>query len=139
MNPNLLLWPMIIHALVTFCLYFPMSQARVRSVKQGVTKGSVYKLNVNEPEESLRFSNAIRNQNEIGLLFYVVCLALYVTNGASFLAALLAWAFVVVKCVHVYVHVTSNNLRMRRPVFAAAFAFVMLLWLILAFHLAGLI
>ena len=139
MNPYLLLWPMVIHALVTLYLYVPMSRARIRSVKQGGAKGSVYKLNVNEPEESLQFTNAIRNQNEIGLLFYAVCLTLYVANGASYIAALLAWAFVIVKCLHVYVHVTSNRLRLRRPLFMIAYFIVILLWLVLAFHLAGLL
>jgi hypothetical protein len=139
MNPYLLLWPMVIHALVTLYLYVPMSRARIRSVKEGGTKGAVYKLNREEPAESLLFTNAIRNQNEIGLLFYTVCLALYVTNGASYVAALLAWAFVVVKCLHVFVHVTTNNLRRRRPIFMVAFFIVILLWLVFAAHLAGLL
>lgn len=139
MNPYLLLWPMFVHALVTLYLYIPMSRARFRSVKQGGAKGSVYKLNVNEPEESLQFTNAIRNQNEIGLLFYTVCIALYVTNGTSYVAALLAWAFVVAKCLHVYVHVTSNRLRLRRPLFMIAYFATILLWLVLAAHLAGLL
>lgn len=139
MNPTLLLWPMVIHALVTLALYLPMGRVRVKSVTQGGVKASVYKLNIEEPEESLRYSNAIRNQNEIGVLFYAACLTAYVTDGASFATALLAWAFVIFKCVHVWIHVTTNRLRHRRPVFSLAYLMVMLLWIANGAHLAGII
>ncbi len=139
MNPTMLLWPVIIHALVTVFLYIPMSQARIRGVKEGKVKGSVYKLNRDEPEESLRFTNAIRNQNETGVLFYAACLVAFVSGGASFLTAGLAWGFVIVKMVHVYVHLTSNNLRHRRPIFMVAFGLLVLMLLANAAHLAGLI
>lgn len=139
MNPTMLLWPLVIHALVTLFLYVPMSRARVGTVKSGKVKASVYRLNEEEPEESLRFSNAIRNQNEIGVLFYAACLTAFAAGGASFLTAGLAWIFVIVKCVHVYVHTTSNRLRYRRPIFSIAYLAVVLLWLSVAAHLAGLI
>mgnify|MGYP000026452558 CR=1 FL=1 len=139
MNPTLILWPMIIHALVTLFLYVPMSQTRVRTVKEGKVKASAYKLNDEEPAESKVFSNAIRNQNEIGVLFYAACLTAYVTTAPMAIAAVLAWLFIITKCAHVYVHVTSNRLRYRRPIFAIAYLMVILLWLVNAAHLAGLI
>jgi len=137
MNPHLLLWPVVIHALATILLYLPMSNARVRSVKEGRVKAGVYKLNTEEPEESLRWSNAIRNQNETGVLYYAACLTVFVSGGASSLTAALAWGFLVAKLAHVYVHVTTNNLRFRRPVFAVALLILLLLWLAAAAHLAG--
>jgi hypothetical protein len=137
MNPVLLLWPMVLHAFATLFLYFPMSRARVASVRRGDVAGSVYKLNLGEPEESLRFSNAIRNQNETGVLFYAACLTIYVTDGASFMTAALAWLFAAAKILHVVIHVTSNRLRYRRPAFTVACVILILLWLALALHLAG--
>jgi hypothetical protein len=134
MNPLLLLWPMVIHALVTLFLYVPMSRARVASVKSGKVKAGVYRLNTGEPEESLQFSNAIRNQNEIGVLFYAACLTLYATDGASWLTAALAWIFVISKCAHVLIHVTTNRLRFRRPVFSVAWLMVIALWIVAGLH-----
>lgn len=139
MNPTVLLWPVIIHALITLSLYVPMSNSRVRSVKEGGVKGSVYKLNQGEPEESLRFSNAIRNQNETGVLFYAAVLLAYVTDNISFVTAALVWAFLILKAVHVYVHVTTNNLRHRRPIFAIAYVVLIVLWLWNALHLTGIV
>ena len=139
MNPYLLLWPVVLHALATLFLYLPMSSARMRGVREGKVRGSVYKLNADEPEESRLWSNAIRNQNETGVLFYAACLVLFATNGASFVTAGLAWAFLVVKLAHVFVHVTSNNLRHRRPVFMVAYLILIALWLATAAHLAGIL
>ena len=137
MNPTLLLWPMVIHALVTLFLYIPMSRARVATVKEGKVKAGIYRLNEGEPEESLQFTNAIRNQNEIGVSFFAACLTLYVIDGASYLTVLLAFAFVFFKCVHVTIHVTTNRLRHRRPVFALAYLMVILLWLAVVVKLTG--
>jgi hypothetical protein len=139
MNPTLILWPMIIHALVTLFLYLPMSRTRVRTVKEGKVKATAYKLNEDEPAESKVFSNAIRNQNEIGVLFYAACLTAYVTTAPMSFAVVFAWIFIIAKCVHVYVHVTSNRLRFRRPIFMIAYLMVILLWLLIAVHLAGVI
>lgn len=139
MNANLILWPMIVHVLVTMLLYVPMSRARVRSVRQGGVKGSVYKLNVGEPEESLRFSNAIRNQNESGVVFYAGVLAALASGNAGAVLTALAWAFAVAKTVHVLVHVTTNNLRRRRPLFMVAYFVLVAFWLVLAAQLAGIV
>ena len=139
MNPNLMLWPLVIHALVTLALYIPMSKARIRTVKDGKVKGGVYKLNQGEPEESLRFSNAIRNQNESGVMFYAGVLAAFASNNQNYILMLLAWAFVIVKVVHVYVHVSTNNLRHRRPIFTIAYFILIAFWVVFAVQLTGLI
>lgn len=137
MNPILLLIPVAIHALVTLAIYAPMSMVRLRTIREGKVKARVYKLNRDEPEESLRWSNAIRNQNETGGLFYAACIIAYVTNGGSFLTALLAWGFLIVKLAHVAVHVSSNDLRLRRPLFMGAYVLLILLWLVVLLHLVS--
>jgi len=139
MNPNLMLWPIVIYALVTLALYAPMSRARMRTVRDGKVKAGVYKLNIDEPEESRQFSNAIRNQNEIGLPYYAGVLAAYASNNPSYLLATLAWAFLVFKLMHLYVHVTSNSLRLRRPAFSAAFLVLILFWIVFALQLSGIL
>ncbi len=53
----------------------------MKSVVEGKVKASVYKYLREEPEESLKFSNAIRNQNESGILFYAACLAAVASGG----------------------------------------------------------
>ncbi|MCG6857047.1 MAG: MAPEG family protein [Salaquimonas sp.] len=139
MNPNLVLWPLVIQALVTLALYIPMSRARIRTVREGKVKGGVYKLNQGEPEDSLRFTNAIRNQNETGVMFYAGVLAAYASHNVSYLLLALAWAFVIVKTVHVYVHTSTNDLRHRRPIFMFAYFILIAFWVIFAIQLTGLL
>jgi hypothetical protein len=135
MNPNLLLIPVALHAFVTMVLFLPMSRARVRSVIDGKVRASVYKYNKEEPEESLKFSNAIRNQNETGVLFYAACLTAFVSGGASWLTVGLAFAFFVAKTAHVLIHTTVNQLRYRRPMFSVAILLLVILWAVVLVHL----
>jgi hypothetical protein len=137
MNPNLLLLPVAIHAIATMLIFIPMSRARVKSVMEGKVKASVYRYNTEEPEESRRFSNAIRNQNETGVLFYAACLVAYVSDALSWWTVGLAFAFLIVKLAHVSIQVTSNRLRTRRPVFMIALSILVLLWLVVLVHLVG--
>jgi len=139
MSAELIIWPMIIIALTTLYIYIPMGQARVAGVKSGKTKASVYKLNVGEPEESLRFTNALRNQYETPTMFYAVCLAAYVTGNANIVMIVLAFAYAILKTVHIIIHIKTNNLRHRRPVFALAWIALIAMWLVLAVNLTGII
>lgn len=139
MNPNMLLIPVALHAIATILLYIPMSRARVKSVVDGKVRASVYRFNKDEPEESMKFSNAIRNQNETGVLFYAACLTAFVSGGASFLTAGLAFAFIAVKFAHVFIHTTSNALRFRRPMFSLALLILLVLWIVVLLHLAGIV
>ncbi len=139
MDANLLLIPMALHAIATMLLYFPMGQVRVKSVVEGKVRASVYRYNREEPEESLKFSNAIRNQNETGVLFYAACLTAFVSDAASGLTIALAFAFLVLKLAHVAIHVTSNNLRLRRPMFSAALLVLLVFWIVNLLVLAGVI
>lgn len=135
MNPDLIFWPMIILALYTLGLYVPMSRARVSAVKSGKVKASAFKLNEGEPEESRRINNAIANQYQVPILFYAVCLAAYVSGNAGSLMIVLAWAFTLAKIAHSLIHVTTNKLRHRRPMFMLAYFILILMWLAFAGHL----
>jgi hypothetical protein len=139
MSSELIIWPMIMVALATLWIYLPMSKVRVASVKSGKTKSSAYRLNIGEPEDSLRYSNALRNQYESPVLFYAVCLAAFVTDNANIGMILLGFAYAIIKIVHVTIHVTTNRLRHRRSIFALSYAVLGVMWLVLAVRLTGLI
>ena len=132
MASTLIFWPVIWMAFVTIYLYVLMSKRRVASVKAGTSKASDYKLIENEPTEVRQLTNAIRNQYETPILFYAACTIAYVTGQTHILMLVLAYSYAIVKTAHVYVHVTSNSLRQRRPVFIAAFAIIILMWVVLA-------
>jgi hypothetical protein len=124
---------------VTLLLFLPMSRVRRRLIAQGKVKASAFRLVDGEPEESRKFSNAIRNQNETGLLYYAGILVAFVTGNATGLIVGLAWLFLALKLAHVAVHATVNKLRYRFPLFTAALVTLAALWLALAARLAHLI
>jgi hypothetical protein len=139
MNNSAIFWPVIIQALATLYLYIPMSARRIASVKSGEAKASDYRLVEKEPADVRQMTRAIANQYEAPILFYAVCISAYVTQNAGTVMLVLAWAFVIVKCCHVFVQSTSNRLRIRRPIFMVSFFVLIAMWVVFALQLGGLV
>jgi hypothetical protein len=76
------------------------------------------------------------NLLEIPLLFYVVCLLLYVTTGGSRLAVGFAWSYVVLRVLHSLIHLSYNNVIHRLAVFALSNFVLIALWVLAAMHVA---
>jgi len=128
MSQTAIFWPMIVQTGLIFVIYLICSVRRVSAVKNGTARAGDYKLPFTEPAPSATAIRNLSNQFELPVLFYVVCLSLYVLNGATIVAVVLAWAFVIARVLHAAVHVTSNDLRLRRPLFIAGFVINALLW-----------
>ncbi len=93
----------------------------------------------NWPPHVLQVANAAHNQLETPVLFYVLTILAIITHHADVLFVLMAWIFVLVRIAHAYVHVTSNRLSVRGPVFGLALLVLMIMWLIFIVRiLAGL-
>jgi len=78
-----------------------------------------------------------RNLFEVPVLFYVLCLALYMTHrqGAVWLA--LCWLFVALRAVHSAIHCTYNNVMHRFFVYVTSTVLLFGLWVWLGIQLAG--
>lgn len=74
------------------------------------------------------------NLLELPLLFYVVCLVLYVGAALSDSALYLAWAYVGLRVAHSLIHLTLNHVMLRFAAFAASNLVLLALW-ICAFNL----
>lgn len=55
----------------------------------------------------------LRNLSELPILFYALCLALFVTNAVDMTYVELAWAFVGLRTLHSLVHCTVNIVKIR--------------------------
>jgi hypothetical protein len=87
-------------------------------------------------------SVSIPNRNymnllELPMLFYVVCIVLYVTAGASTGTIAVAWAFVVLRIAHSLIHLTYNRVVHRLAAFSAANVALVVLWVGAALHLVA--
>lgn len=69
-----------------------------------------------------------RNLLELPVLFYVLCLLLYVTGMADAWDLLAAWIFVALRAAHSAIHCTVNVVKYR---FYAYFASALVLWIML--------
>jgi hypothetical protein len=86
------------------------------------------------PEREKKVSNAVDNQFQLPLLFYVACgLTLYF--GAAWLEIVLAWLFVASRIVHALIFVTRNRVYHRFFVYVFGYVVLVVFWVDLALRL----
>ncbi|MDQ0319276.1 hypothetical protein QO002_001414 [Pararhizobium capsulatum DSM 1112] len=137
MNGNTaIFWPMIGQTALIFSIYFLMARRRFGAVRAGAAKPHDYKIPTIEPTPSATVARNLINQFELPMLFYIVCILLNITAGATYLALAVAWLFVASRCFHAFVHVTSNRLMVRQRLFLLGFVCVVVLWVLFAIHIA---
>ncbi|KQT53807.1 MULTISPECIES: MAPEG family protein [unclassified Aureimonas] len=137
MNGNLaILWPMIVQAFLTLAVYGVLAVRR-GAARSDEAQMAAWRASGTEPARGAVAARNIANQFELPVLFYAVCLALYVVNGASWLAVLLAWIFAGSRILHAAIHLGPNRVSQRMPVWLVGYAAVAALWLILSVHILG--
>jgi hypothetical protein len=134
------LLPLFVEVALTFVLFFWMAYYRVTLLnKREVHPRDVALREPNWPPHVLQVANAAHNQLEIPVLFYVLTILAVITHHADFLFVVLAWIFVLLRIAHAYIHVTSNRISVRGPVFGLGLLVLMVMWLIFIVRiLAGL-
>jgi hypothetical protein len=137
MNQTTIFWPVLAHVLLVYIVYGVMGRRRYFAVKSGEAKVGQYKVRSTEPSSSVTVANNLINQFELPVLFYVLCLALHLTNGVNYLTLALMWIFVASRYFHAWVHLTSNNLLLRSRSFFLGAVILLLAWIWFALHLLG--
>jgi hypothetical protein len=137
-NPGIL-YPMFALAAWTGVVLLLIPLVRVRSALQREIVADDFKFG---ESAAVPASVSIPNRNymnllELPMLFYVVCLLLYVTAGASPAASYLAWLFVALRVLHSVIHLSYNRVTHRLAVFALSNAALVLLWAIAGAQLAA--
>ncbi|MDW9854033.1 hypothetical protein GOB46_15765 [Sinorhizobium meliloti] len=121
-------WPMVAHVALVFALYALLSTRRASLIRTGKIDASLFRENRDEPGESLIVRNSIANQFELPVLFHLCCVLLYLTEADNLLSLGPAWLFVALRYAHAFIHVTSNRLRYRQPLFMAGFFVLVAMW-----------
>jgi hypothetical protein len=116
---------------LTFNLMLWMGAMRVSLVRSGQVKPEDIALRQpNWPRQVLQVQNAALNQFELPVLFYVLTVLSIITRDADLTFVILAWVFVLLRLVHAFIHVTSNNVRQRGLAFITAAFVLMAMWVI---------
>ena len=131
MSIQSILLPMVVQVLLTFILLFWMIGLRLQALRRGQVRAESIALRESKwPPRVIQIGNAFHNQLEVPVLFYVVMLLALETQTLDLFILVLAWMFVVSRIVHAWIHVTSNQLEHRTPVFLVGAIAVLLIWII---------
>jgi hypothetical protein len=123
--------PLFVQVALTFVLLVWLAKNRVTLVGSGAVKRKDIALREpNWPPRVLQIQNAVSNQLEVPVLFYVLTILAIVTRHADLLFVVLAWVFVLLRLVHASIHVTSNDVRKRGLTFIAGTTVLMVMWAI---------
>ena len=130
MNQAAIFLPVFALVAWTFAILLLIPYKRIKAVARKQLVADDFKLGESKnvpPGVSLPNQN-YTNLLELPVLFYLVCLVLYVTNSVDAVAIYLAWAFVGLRMVHSVVHLTSNHIFQRFIVFAIGFFVLVAMW-----------
>ena len=132
MDRDLILLPVGALALLTFTVLFFIPLARFASVAKGQVKRDDFKFgeSANVPGNVSIPNRNYMNLLELPVLFYVLCLTMYVTDAVAPLLLQLAWAYVGARTLHSFVHVTYNDVLHRLILFAASNFVLLAMWLL---------
>ena len=135
MSNTAIFWPLIVQTVLIYIIYAMVSGRRLSAVRAGKAKASDFKVPFVEPEPTATVARNLVNQFELPSLFYAICIILYLVNGVNDATLVLAWLFVLSRIAHSFIHVTTNNVRHRRPIFIFGYLVNAILWLWLAWVL----
>lgn len=125
-----ILYPAVALAGLTFVVLAIIPYVRFKAgfARRVKVKDFRYGESANVPGDVSLPNRNFMNLLEMPVLFYVVCLAFYVTATADAAALWLAWAYVALRAAHSLVHLTYNNVYHRLAVYAASAVVLFVLW-----------
>jgi len=129
---ELILLPMLGMMLLTFIVWVYMYIRRIGFIKRNRIRAQ----DLTTPDKAAELIPApvsysaynFRNLLELPVLFYVLCLFLYVTSSVDEWYLIAAWLFVALRVVHSVIHCTVNIVIWR---FAVYFVSALVLWFVL--------
>jgi hypothetical protein len=103
---------------------------RVLAVRAGRVPSDAFRIGESAavPPELLVGNRNFMNLLEMPVLFYVGCLAFYVTRRVDSTTLTLAWIYVGLRLLHSYVHLGSNRVTVRFLVFASSNVVLLAMW-----------
>jgi hypothetical protein len=134
-----ILYPLFALAAWTSLVLLRIPFVRIRSVRRREIGPNDFKYGESPavpPNVSIANRNYM-NLLELPMLFYVVCIVLYVTDGASRLAVFVAWTYVALRVVHSLIHLSYNHVLHRLSAFTLSNVALVSLWVIAGAHVAS--
>ncbi|PCJ25721.1 MAG: hypothetical protein COA96_06760 [SAR86 cluster bacterium] len=118
MNQALIFAPVLAQISLTLMIFLLLGKRRAADAKAGTVDLKRVALdNRGWSDSVIKVSNNLDNQFQTPVLFYMLCIVLVQFNAVSTLTLGLAWTFVFTRYSHAFVHVGSNYIPLRLPLF----------------------
>lgn len=131
MSIRAILLPLFVEVALTLGLLLWLAVLRRNDLVSGAVKPSQIALRERHwPKRTLQVGNAFSNQFEVPVLFYLLTVLEIVARQANLLLVVLAWAFVLTRLVHAYIHTTSNRVMQRGTVYGVGVFVLIVMWAI---------
>lgn len=137
MTPYPILLPVATLALWTLLVLLLVPIARFKAGAKGQVDFDDFKLGESSrvPAETRVPNRVFMNLLEVPVLFYLACLVAVITQQATHLQLILAWAFVALRVAHSLIYLSYNHVPHRLTAFAAANGVVAVMWVLILVRL----
>ncbi len=139
MNQFALVYPMAAMVLLTAVVLIRMVHGRFGAVKRGEVDSRFYKTHQGdtEPRSAAQNTRQFINLFESPVLFYAACIVAMVTHQTGPLIVWVAWAYVLFRIVHAFVHLGSNRIPPRMFIYGASWVALLVMWGIIVLGVAS--
>jgi len=122
MDAKQIFLPVLVQILITIAGFMLLGVRKAKALKAGGVDQSKTALDNDAWPDSVKMvSNNIRNQFQVPVLFYVLCIIYYSIDAVTSTVIYLAWAFVISRIIHAYIHMSTNYVPARFRVFTIGF------------------
>ncbi len=129
MNQNMILYPAMAMLLLNLLVALLLLVRRIRAMRDGLNPGYFrFNRGAKLPDYLLSAEQHYQNLHEMPLVFFVLVVLVYLTAEVDSFMVTLAWAYVISRLVHSYIHLGSNKTRWRKNVFVASYGVLALMW-----------
>lgn len=137
MTKEMILYPLLAIVILTFFVGFLLLRLRFKAVKQDSLNPRHFLLNKGgkAPEYMVKTEQHYLNLFELPVLFYLLVIALYVTQRVDMVQLVLAWVFVFSRVIHTAIHLTINRLVWRMRAFVSGAVLLLLAWIYFGWNL----
>lgn len=131
MSIRAVLLPLFVEVALTLGLLLWLAVLRRNDLLSGAVRPAQIALRERHwRQRTQQVGNALSNQFELPVLFYLLTVLEVVTRHADFVFVVLAWIFVVSRLGHAYIHTTSNRVMQRGTVYGVGAMVLIVMWAI---------
>lgn len=132
-----ILAPIFVLALWTFIVLNVVGISRIRAAARKIVGPDDFRLGESDrvPERVRVANRNYMNLLELPVLFYTLCILVYVTGMSTTVMLVLAWLYVALRVAHSVIHLSSNNVIHRLRAFVGSNAVLLVMWVMAAIGL----